>query len=70
MDKCPICDSTVIDYVGVDDGAGGHGDWMVDIWRCCDCGYRWDEPWIDPEDTQNVQLPLFPEDKKSWDNYS
>lgn len=63
MEHCPICNSPVIGYVGIDDRGGDYSSTLVDLWKCFDCEYRWEEPWIDPEDTQELRYPLIPEDK-------
>lgn len=62
--ECPYCRSGNITLVDAEEGA-------YVVYKCKECGQRWDEEEEpDPEDTQIIQHPLFPEDKRSWDNYS
>lgn len=70
---CPVCGSTNCEYAGSDTVVSVSADDYeeVEFARCLNCSaFGYYDNFIDPEDTQIIQLPLFEEDPRSWGNYS
>lgn len=69
---CPYCDSSDIDYVGVEDGGGDYGDSLCDIWLCHGCGHEFEKncvEFIEPDYDEEAGAPAEPDYRPAPDSF-